>query len=63
MQKLASVEDDKPANDINDAKCDRMGRLWFGTMSVAETNPLAPKKIGSLYSFDGGENTVVPLIL
>lgn len=39
------VEPDQPGNRINDGHVDRFGRLWFGTMHDAETDPT-----GSLYS-------------
>ena len=54
--KLASVEEDQPTNRFNDAKCDRQGRMWCGTMSfVPETSKDFPKNNGNLYTFsDGG---------
>ena len=53
MQPLASVEEDKPCNRFNDAKCDQMGRLWCGTMRLGpETSPDFPKGQGCLYSID-----------
>ncbi|WP_183115277.1 SMP-30/gluconolactonase/LRE family protein [Gluconacetobacter diazotrophicus] len=39
------VEPELPDNRINDGHVDRFGRLWFGTMHDAETDPT-----GSLYS-------------
>jgi sugar lactone lactonase YvrE/DNA-binding IclR family transcriptional regulator len=36
-----------PGNRFNDAKCDRRGRLWSGSMSLDATMPT-----GSLYCFD-----------
>lgn len=37
-----------PGNRFNDAKCDRRGRIWAGTMSLDASMPT-----GSLYRFDG----------
>ena len=54
VQALASVEDDKPYNRFNDAKCDRLGRLWCGTISMGpQSSPDFPQKQlqGCLYSF------------
>ena len=42
-------EADKPDNRFNDAKCDRAGRLWAGTMG--DQAWMAPT--GSLYRFEG----------
>ena len=56
---LASVESDRLVNRLNDAKCDRRGRLWCGTMAaVPESGPTSseyPKNNGNFYSFDGGK--------
>jgi sugar lactone lactonase YvrE len=41
------VEADRRSNRSNDAKCDPAGRLWVGTMSDAEVDP-----VGSLYRVD-----------
>lgn len=37
---------------LNDAKCDRNGRLWAGTMGMEYKDSVDMKR-GSLYSFDG----------
>jgi sugar lactone lactonase YvrE len=41
------VEEERRSNRSNDAKCDPAGRLWLGTMSDAEDEP-----VGSLYRVD-----------
>ena len=41
---IAAVEADRPDNRFNDGKCDPMGRLWAGTMSM-----VGQRKAGSLY--------------
>jgi sugar lactone lactonase YvrE len=46
---LPDAEPDKPGNRFNDAKCDRQGRLWGGTMGNVDWD----SPVGSLYRFDG----------
>ena len=48
LEMLANPEEDKPANRFNDAKCDRQGRFWAGTMGAVNMD--AP--VGSLYRLD-----------
>jgi sugar lactone lactonase YvrE/DNA-binding IclR family transcriptional regulator len=50
---LADPEEDLPENRLNDAKVDRKGRLWVGSMSIA-----ADPGQGSLYRIDGHGSTV-----
>jgi len=54
---LASVEKDvNVATRINDAKADRNGRLWFGTMNTEwsdEKMNVVHEGMGSLYTADG----------
>lgn len=35
LQLLCHPESDRPGNRYNDGKCDRMGRLWIGTLDMA----------------------------
>ena len=48
LQLLSDPEEDKPYDRFNDAKCDRQGRFWAGTMDDVKWN--APH--GSLYRLD-----------
>ncbi len=34
LLRVCTVDDDRPDNRLNDAKVDREGRLWAGTMAV-----------------------------
>lgn len=56
LEVLAKVEEDKPQNKFNDAKCDSSGRLWFGTRG----NTTSPTNIdfgGGFYSYSNGAVT------
>jgi sugar lactone lactonase YvrE len=44
---IVDPEPDLPENRLNDAKADRWGRIWAGTMPLTADRPS-----GSLYSFD-----------
>lgn len=46
---LTSIEADLPRNRANDAKCDRQGRLWVGTMSMDDE-----PKAGGFYVVESG---------
>ncbi|MGH7802219.1 MAG: SMP-30/gluconolactonase/LRE family protein [Thermodesulfobacteriota bacterium] len=48
LQLLSDPEEDRPYDRFNDAKCDRQGRFWAGTMDDVKWN--APH--GSLYRLD-----------
>jgi D-xylonolactonase len=48
FEPLARVEADVPGNRFNDGHVDARGRLWFGSMDDAESQPT-----GALYRFDG----------
>jgi sugar lactone lactonase YvrE/DNA-binding IclR family transcriptional regulator len=50
---LLNPERHLPGNRFNDAKCDRRGRLWAGTMALDASMPT-----GSLYRFDGAASAV-----
>jgi sugar lactone lactonase YvrE len=49
ISRLGNPEPDQQGNRFNDAKCDRRGRLWAGTMG--DQNWMSPT--GSLYCFEG----------
>ena len=49
---LTSVEDGKPNNRLNDAKCDSSGRLWFGTAARRVEDEL--RSGAGFYSYSGG---------
>ena len=44
---ITLVDSHRPGNRLNDGYVDQAGRLWFGSMDNAETQPT-----GSLYRFD-----------
>ncbi|MDB5824403.1 MAG: SMP-30/Gluconolaconase/LRE domain protein [Herminiimonas sp.] len=48
LTRLPEAESAMPGNRFNDAKCDRRGRFWAGSMDFACTAPT-----GSLYCLDG----------
>jgi sugar lactone lactonase YvrE len=48
LEPIASVERDQPLNRFNDAKVDRRGRYWAGTMNDVDWD----KPSGSLYRLD-----------
>ena len=47
IRRIVDPEPDRPENRMNDAKADRWGRIWAGTMSVSADRPT-----GSLYRLD-----------
>jgi sugar lactone lactonase YvrE len=48
LRRLSDPEADRPDNRFNDAKCDRRGRFWAGTMAAVKWAEPA----GSLYRLD-----------
>ena len=57
-ERLFAVEEDLPANRLNDGKTDAAGRLWFGSMD--KTGSGAP--VGALYSGPDGTDDLRTLI-
>ncbi|KAG8223315.1 hypothetical protein J437_LFUL001189 [Ladona fulva] len=51
IEKLATVEEDKPDNNFNDGKVDDTGRVWIGTMGPILSDGKIPQGKASLYSF------------
>jgi len=61
---LATVDEDKPDNRFNDAKCDGQGRLWCGTMERIlrweGSKPVMPTPdMGALYSYGTGSHVCI----
>lgn len=48
MTPICDAEESKPNNRFNDAKCDRRGRFWAGTMNEKNMKEMT----GALYRFD-----------
>jgi len=53
---IAPVEIDRAENRMNDAKCDRAGRLWGGTMAFDES-----PRAGALYRLDADHSVTTML--
>jgi sugar lactone lactonase YvrE len=51
---IAQVEQDLPANRINDGTVDSLGRLWFGTMDNLER-----EETGAIYRL-GDKGEIIP---
>ena len=56
LEELAAVDQDKPLNKFNDAKCDSEGRLWCGTMTEYDPATVKTSRDGSLFSFSAGNS-------
>ena len=54
LEELAAVDQDKPRNKFNDAKCDSEGRLWCGTMKRFDETTGKTDMDGSLYCLSAG---------
>ncbi|XP_064626760.1 regucalcin-like isoform X2 [Lineus longissimus] len=50
---IAEVDKDQPINRFNDAKCDRKGRLFAGTMMIDDAHSDQVPDSGNLYRLDG----------
>jgi pyruvate kinase len=55
---LGEVDLSKPDNRFNDAKADRKGRLWLGTMGPEDKTDVFVNKTGTFYRFDNMQNFV-----
>lgn len=56
LERLATVEGDRPNNRFNDGKCDPHGRFWAGTMSMS-----AAVGAGTIYVLDSN-HSVTPCL-
>jgi sugar lactone lactonase YvrE len=54
------VQEDKPDNRFNDAKCDSSGRLWCGTMGAEEAPGVLKQKQGILFCYSAGIDIHTP---
>lgn len=54
--RLVDIEHDKPHNRINEARCDRQGRLWFGSMRDGDRRP-----DGALYQLESDASVTIRL--
>lgn len=53
MEERSSLEREIENNRLNDGKCDRSGRLWFGSMSMTANQPEREFEVtGSFYKMD-----------
>eukprot|EP00058_Branchiostoma_floridae_P026164 XP_002611654.1 hypothetical protein BRAFLDRAFT_117110 [Branchiostoma floridae] len=46
---VATVDQHKPTNRLNDGKCDAAGRFWAGTMGEPNPVTMVERKVASLY--------------
>lgn len=54
LEVLSVVQEDKPKNRFNDAKCDSAGRLWCGTMESESSPGVLEPKQGMLFCYSKG---------
>ncbi|XP_078344887.1 regucalcin-like isoform X2 [Oculina patagonica] len=50
---VATVDEDKPENHLNDGKCDPVGRFWVGSMGHEREPTILELEQGSLFSLTG----------
>lgn len=53
LVQLSSIEADLPLNRLNDAKCDRQGRLWVGSITMNDEAPAS----GGFYTVEPDGST------
>jgi sugar lactone lactonase YvrE len=54
LELISNPHPERPGNRLNDAKADAHGRIWAGSMSVADGPPSAWPATGALYRLDPG---------